>query len=150
MRQVEVERKNFSPEFCSYPTRARKFQKNSKKNPKIKKSLSGIILSQNGRRQADKERKKILVPNSVHTWPGEENSEKKQQKNSTNQKTSFWHYFQPKRDEIGREKEKKNLVPNSVHTQPGQENSEKNCKKIKKPVSGIIFSQNGMRLIEKE
>ena len=42
---------NFSPEFCLYPTRARKFQKkNSIKNQKIKKSLSGIIFSQNGRR----------------------------------------------------------------------------------------------------
>ena len=43
---------------------------------------------------------------------------------------------------------KKMLFPNSVHTQPGQENSEKNSKniqKIKKPLSGIIPSQNGMR-----
>ena len=50
-------------------------------------------------------------------------------------------YFQPKRDEIGREKEKKNLVPNSVHTRPGYENFEKNSKKIqnyKKHLFGII------------
>ena len=43
---------------------------------------------------------------------------------------------------------KKNLDLNSVHTRPGQENSEKNKKKIKKiekPLSGIIFSKNGMR-----
>ena len=43
---------------------------------------------------------------------------------------------------------KKNLVPNSVHARPGKENSEKNRKKIqkiKKPLSGINFSQNGMR-----
>ena len=45
---------------------------------------------------------------------------------------------------------KKILVPNSIHTQHGQENSEKNSKKIKKPLSGIIFTQNGMRLVEKE
>ena len=54
---------------------------------------------------------------------------------------------------IGREREKKILVPNSVHTQPRQENSEKNSKKIqkiKKPLSGIIFSQHGMRKAEKE
>ena len=47
------------------------------------------------------------------------------------------------------EKEKiKILVPNSVHSWPGQENSEKNSKKIqkiKKPLSGITFSQNEMR-----
>ena len=40
---------------------------------------------------------------------------------------------------------KKNLVLNSVHTQPGEENSEKNSKKIQKPLSGVIFRQNGMR-----
>ena len=41
--------------------------------------------------------------------------------------------------------EKKNLVPYSAHTRPGKENSEKNSKKlkkIKKPLPGIIFSQN--------
>ena len=55
---------------------------------------------------------------------------------------------------IQAEKErKKNLDPNSVHTRPGKENFEKNIKKnqkIKKPLSGIIFSQNGMRQAEKE
>ena len=52
------------------------------------------------------------------------------------------------------EKEKKNiLLPNSVQTRLGQENSEKNSKKIeeiKKPLSDINFSQNGMRQAEKE
>ena len=47
------------------------------------------------------------------------------------------------------EKEKKNnLFPNSVQTRPGQENSQKNSREIQKiikPLSGIIFSQNGMR-----
>ena len=45
-------------------------------------------------------------------------------------------------------RKKKIIVPNSVHTRPGKENSEKNSKKIQKnkiPLSGIIFSQNGMR-----
>ena len=45
------------------------------------------------------------------------------------------------------------LLRNSVHTRPRQENSEKNSKKIekiKKPLSDINFSQNGMRLAEKE
>ena len=52
------------------------------------------------------------------------------------------------------EKEKKRiLLPNSVHTRPGQENFEKNSKKIekiKKPLSGLIFSQTRMRQAEKE
>ena len=85
-----------------------------------------------------------MVPNSVHNRPGLENFEKNSKKIK---KTSFRHYFYPKRDEIGRNGEKKNLVPNSVYTQPRQENSEKNSKKIqkiKKILSGIIFSQNGM------
>ena len=48
---------------------------------------------------------------------------------------------------IKAEREKKILVQNSVHTQPRQENSEQNSKKlkkIKKTLSGIIFSQSGM------
>ena len=50
-------------------------------------------------------------------------------------------------------REKKNFAPISVHTRPGEENSEKNSKKIqkiKKPLSGIISSQNVMRLVKKE
>ena len=47
------------------------------------------------------------------------------------------------------EKEKKKILqPNFVQTQLGHENSEKNSKKfekIKKPLSDIISSQNGMR-----
>ena len=46
--------------------------------------------------------------------------------------------------------EKKILVPNFVHTRPEQENTEKNSKKIKKPLSGTIFSENEMRQAEKE
>ena len=60
----------------------------------------------------------------------------------------MWHYFYPKRDEIGRKRGENILVTNLVHTRPMQENSEKNSKKIqkiKKPLSGIIFGQNGMR-----
>ena len=51
-------------------------------------------------------------------------------------------------DEIGRERDKRILDPNSAHARPGGENSEKNSRKfqkIKKQLSGIIFSQNGMR-----
>ena len=48
-----------------------------KKIQKIKKPLSSIIYSLNGIRLAEKERKKILVPSSVHTRPRQENYEKK-------------------------------------------------------------------------
>ena len=60
----------------------------------------------------------------------------------------MWHYFYPKRDEIGRERAENILVTNFVRTRPMQENSEKNSKKIqkiKKPLSGIILGQNRMR-----
>ena len=53
---------------------------------------------------------------------------------------------------MDREIEKKILVPNSVQTRPGQENYEKNSKKIqkiKKPLSGIIYSLNGIRQLRK-
>ena len=59
----------------------------------------------------------------------------------------------PKRDEIGQENDKQILVPNCFHTRPGQENFEKNRKKkqkIKKPLSGTFYSQNGIRQAEKE
>ena len=39
--------------------------------------------------------------------------------------------------------------PNSAHARPGRENSEKKIqkkiKKLKKQLSGVIFSENGMR-----
>ena len=95
---------------------------------------------------------RILDPNSAHTRPGGANSEKKLQKNSKNQRTTFRQYFQPNRDETGREREKRILDPNSAHTRPEGENSEKKkkSKKIKKQLAGVIFSQNGMRLAEKK
>ena len=51
-------------------------------------------------------------------------------------------------DYIGRERDKTISDPNSTHTRPGGANFEKKLKKlqkIKKLLSGIIFSQNGMR-----
>ena len=52
--------KNFSPEFRSYSTLARKFQKKQQKNSKnLKKPISGISFSQNGMRQAKNGRKKF-------------------------------------------------------------------------------------------
>ena len=49
-------------------------KKKSKKIQKIKKVNSGIISTQNGLREAEKEKKKNLVPNFVHTRPGQKNS----------------------------------------------------------------------------
>ena len=49
----------------------------------MKKPLSGIIFSQNGMIQAEKEaekEKKNLIPNSVRIRPGQENSKKNSKK----------------------------------------------------------------------
>ena len=43
--------------FCSYPTRNRKFQRNSKKIQKIEKNPYGFIPSQNRLENAEKDRK---------------------------------------------------------------------------------------------
>ena len=53
--------KNFTPELCSYPTRARKFEiKNSKKIQKIKKVNSDIISIRNGLGEGKNEKKKFI------------------------------------------------------------------------------------------
>ena len=126
-------------------------EKNSQKIQKIKKQLSVVIFSQivMTQDQIGRERdKKILDPNSAHTRLGGVNSVKKYQKNLENQRTTIRHYFQPNRDETGRERENRILEPNSAQTGPGGENSEKNSyniQKIKKELSVVIYSQNGMR-----
>ena len=57
-----------------YSTRQENSEKNSKKIEKITKPLSEIIFSQNGNEIGRKrEKKKILIPNSVHTRPRQEN-----------------------------------------------------------------------------
>ena len=74
--------------------------------------------------------KKILVPNSIHTRPGQENFEKNKKKIKKIKNLFLALFLGKMGDEKGREKEKKILVPNSIHTRPGQENSENNNKKI--------------------
>ena len=74
------------------------------------------------------------------------NSEKKKAKKFKKLKNLFRHYFKPKRDNIGREREKKILVTNSVHTLPGQENSKKIAKKFKKlknPLLTLFLAKMG-------
>ena len=75
-------------------------EKNSKKIQKIKKPLFGIIPSQNGMRQAKKEKKNFSPEFRSYQTPAGQ-FRRKQQKNSKNQKTTFQHYFWPKWDEIG-------------------------------------------------
>ena len=92
--------KNSTPEFRSYPTRARKFEiKNGKKIQKIKKVNSDIISIQNGLGEGKNAKKKIDSWISFILDPWEENKKKKTKK----------------------------------------------FNKLKKTLSGIIFSQNGVR-----
>ena len=145
MRQTVIEGKKF---LIRNSVHTRPVEENSEKNcKKIKKITSGIISVQNGLIEAEKERKKFYPPILFILDPGKKILEKiaKELKKEL-KKTSSRHYFQPKRDEIGREREKKNLFPNSVRAQPEQENS----KKIKKITSGIISVQNGLSEAEKE
>ena len=62
--------------FRPYPTRNRKFQKNSKKIQKIKKFLYGFISSQNRMEKAEKEREQKLSFRFVLTRRVTENSKK--------------------------------------------------------------------------
>ena len=99
MRQAEKEIKEFQTRIPLILDPGEKIPKeNAKKIQKIKKHLSGVIFSKNGMRQVEigRERdKRILDPNSAHSRPGGANSEKKQQKNSKNQRTAFRHFFLP-------------------------------------------------------
>ena len=78
----------------------------------------------------------MLNPNSAHTRPGGENSEKKLQKNSIKLKKQLSVVIFSKngtrQDEIGQERDKRMSNPNSAHTRPGGENSEKKFKKNSK------------------
>ena len=73
----------------------------------------------------------MLNPNSAHTRPGGENSEKKNQKKFKKLKKQLsgviFSQNGMRQDEIGRERDKRILDPNSAHTRPGGEN----CKKKK-------------------
>ena len=87
--------------------------------------------------------KKNLDPNSAHTWPRQENSDKNSEKIQKIKKPLSGNIFTQNRMRKAKKERKKTLFTNSIQTRPGQENSEKNCKKIqsyKKPLSSVIFS----------
>ena len=84
--------------FCSYPTRNRKFQKNSKKIQKIRKYRYGFISNENRLETSDKERKSKLSLRFVHIRRVIENF-KKIAKKFKIKKNTFMNSFQSK---IGR------------------------------------------------
>ena len=70
----EREKKILLPNSVPTQPELENSKKKSKKIQKMKKVNSGIISIQNGLREAEKEIKKNLDPNSVHSKPGQENS----------------------------------------------------------------------------
>ena len=83
-------------------------------------------------RQAEKEKKKILLPNSVHTRLGQKNFEKNSKKFKKIKKTSFQLYFQPKRDETGQERGKKFYFRIPFKPDSGKKIPKKIAKKLKR------------------
>ena len=106
-------------------------------------------------KQAEKEKITILVPNSVHTRPGDENSKKNSKKTQEIKKPLSNNIF--RKNQIGREREKIILVPNSIHTRPGDENSEKKKKKkkqkfknLKNPFLALFLAKTERDRLKKE
>ena len=117
-------KKNFRPEFYSYPTQAKKFQKkNSKKIQKFKVN-SSITSIENGLRVAKEERKKFFSRIPFILDQGKK-IPKKIAKKLKKLKNTFPTLFIAKTVWDRSRKREKNLFPNSVQTRPGQENSEK-------------------------
>ena len=81
MTQSEKERKkNLVPNSVYTRPGQENFEKNRKKNQKIKKINSGIISIQNGLSEAEKERKKIQPPIPFIHDPGKKIPKKKAKK----------------------------------------------------------------------
>ena len=105
--------KNFSPEFRSNSTRLRKFPKKLRKiSKKLKNLCPALFLAKTGWERMRK-RKKNFSPEFRSYSTRARKFRKKKQKNSKLWKTSFRHYFEPKRDKIGweRQKKKKKISP---------------------------------------
>ena len=76
----ETEKKNLVPNSVHTRPGQENFEKNRKKNQKIKNLFPELVPSKTGVDRLKKREKKNLVPISVQTWLGEENSEKKSKK----------------------------------------------------------------------
>ena len=83
-------------------------------------------------RQAEKEKKKFYSRIPFKLDPGKKIQKKNGKKIEKLKKTSFRHYFLPKRDEIGREREKKFYSRIPLMLDPGKKIQKKNGKKIEK------------------
>ena len=120
MRQAEKEKKKFQSRILFKLDTVKKIPKKiAKEFEKLKNLFQAIFLDKTGIREAEKGRKKFQARISLALDPGMKIPKKIAKKFKKYKKTSFQHYSQPKRDDIGQERETKILFPNSVHTQPG-------------------------------
>ena len=94
----------------------------------LKKLFLALFLAKMGGDRPKKREKKILDPNSVHTWPGEENSEQNSRKIKQIKKPLSVISFSQNGMRQAEKERKKISAPNSVRDQPEQENSKKNSK----------------------
>ena len=124
----------------SYPTRNRKFQKNSKKIQKIKKQHYGFISRQSRSEKAGKERKKNLSFRSVPTRSVIENSKKIAKKIQKTKKQRDGFISCQSRSEKARKERKQKLSFPSIPTQHVIENSKKIAKKFKKLKNSVMAS----------
>ena len=126
MRQAKKERKKFQSRIPFVLDPGKKIPiKMAKQFKKSKNLIPALFLSNKGRERPRKRKKKKFAPNSVHTRPVEENSEKNSKKIEKIKKPlSSIIYSQNWMKQAEKEK-KKNFVPNSIHTRTRQENSEK-------------------------
>ena len=97
--------------------------------------------------QAKKEKKKILVANSVHTQHGKENSEKNSKKSQKIKKNSFWHYFFGKM-RLDRPRKGKKKLQSQIRLilDPGKKiskNIAKKFKNFKNLFPGLFLAKTG-------
>ena len=121
-RKIE---KNFSPEFRSYSTPARKFRKKiAKKFLKLKNLVLALFLAKTGWDRPRKRKKKFSPEFRSYTTQA-----RKFRKKFIKLKNLIPALILAKIEWDRPIKRKKNLVKNSDHTCPGQESSERNSKK---------------------
>ena len=132
MRYVEKERKKFQFRISFILDPGKKIPKKiANKFKKLKNFFPALFFSQNGIKQADKVRKKFQSRIPFILDKGKK-IPKKIAKKFKKLKTSFRYYFQPKRDEIGRESEKKFLSQILFILYLSKKIPKKNSKKIPK------------------
>ena len=143
MRQAQKERKNLDPNSVHTRPGQENYEKNRKKIKKLKNLFPALFLAKTGLHWWRKREKNFTPEFCSYPTRARKFEIKKSKKIQKIKKNSFRHYFQPKWDEIGGEREKKILVTTSVHTRLGHENSKKITKKLKNPFPALFFAKMG-------